>query len=183
MPGNAYDTVFEIALDQHGYFTASQAREHGVAKNTLSMMAGRGNVEHVSWGLYCISSLPPSEYSQYMEAVLWPGKRIGVVSHESALSLYGLSDVNPARIHITLPTGHRTHRDIPGHLRLHHADLGRDEVRRVEGVPVTTPERTIRDCHAVNLGARLLRQAIEEAHLEGYLTPEDANALRDELLP
>lgn len=183
MPGTAYDTVFDIALGQHGYFTSAQAREQGVKKPALSKMAKRGNIEHVSWGLYRVSSLPLSEYSQYMEAALWPGKRTGVISHESALSLYGLSDVSPARIHVTLPTSYRTHRDIPPLLQLHHADLERDEIRRVEGVPVTTPARTIRDCHAGHLGIQLLRQAIDEGQQQGYLTPGDANALRDELLP
>lgn len=183
MPGKSYEQILAIAVDQHGYVTTAQAREEGVSDNTLRMMATRGTIERVSWGVYRLPDLPPSEFSQYMEAVLWPGDQTGVISHESALSLYGFSDVNPARIHITLPTSYRTHRDIPRRLELHHAELDDDQVRRVEAVPVTTPERTIRDCHAADLGSRLLRQAIEEARREGYLTPDDADGLREALLP
>lgn len=183
MPGTSYQRILEIAIDQHGYVTTAQARNVGVSDNTLRMMATRGTIERVSWGVYRLPNLPPSEYSQYMEAVLWPGAQTGVISHESALSLYGFSDVNPAQMHITLPTSYRTHRDIPRRLQLHHAELDGDEIRRVEGVPVTIPERTIRDCHAAQLGPRLIRQAIEEAQREGYLAPDDADCLREALLP
>lgn len=183
MPGKAYEQVVQIAVEQHGFVTTSQAKERGVSDRALHMMAKRGTLHHVSWGLYRVPSLPPTEYSEFMEAVLWPGDRTGVISHESALSLYRLSDVSPGQIHITLPTDYRTHRDIPARFHLHHADLKDSEVRRVEGVPVTTPERTIRDCHAASVGVRLLRQAIDEGQGEGYLTPQKANDLREELLP
>lgn len=183
MPGSAYNTVVDLAAEQHGYVTTAQARESGVSADTLRKMAARGAIDRVAWGLYRVPTLPPSEYSEFMEAALWPADRTGVISHESALSLYGLSDVNPGQIHITLPADYRTHRDIPGRFHLHHSDLDDSEIRRVEGVPVTTPDRTLRDCHEAGVGTRLLRQAIDEGQREGYLTPQEADSLRDELLP
>lgn len=183
MPGSAYSTVVELAAERHGYVTTAQARSAGVSADTLRKMAARGTIERVSWGLYRVPSLPPSEHSEFMEAALWPADRTGVISHASALSLYGLSDVSPGQVHITLPADYRTRRDIPGRFVLHHADLDDSEIRRVEGVPVTIPGRTIRDCHAVGLGIRLIRQAIDEGQREGYLTPGEADGLRDELLP
>lgn len=183
MPGSSFEAVVELATEQHGYVTTSQARAVGVSKDALHMMAKRGTVERVSWGLYRVPSIPPSPYSEYMEAALWPGGRTATISHESALSVYGLSDVSPDRTHVTVPPNYRTHREVPDRLRLHHADLAQDEIRRVEGVPVTAPERTIRDCHAGHVSARLLRQAIEEGRREGYLTPERARELAAELLP
>ncbi len=119
-----------------------------------------------------------------MEAVLWPDGETGVVSHESALSLFKLSDVSPDRVHITLPTGYRIRRrQIPRRFSVHYADLESREVDSLEGVPVTTPERALRDCHQAGTGARLLRQAIEEAEREGYLSPAEAAVLTRELLP
>jgi len=110
-------------------------------------------------------------------------RKVGHDFSRVGLSVGGLSDVSPNRIHVTVPKSYRTHREVPDRHRLHHADLAADEIRRVEGVPVTAPERTIRDCHAGHLSARLLRQAIEEARREGYLTPERARELARELLP
>lgn len=175
MPGQAYEAVVRIAVRQHGYVTTAQAREHGVDRHALKKMANRGNLERVSRGLYRVPSLPYSEFSDYMEAVLWPEGETGVVSHESALSLFKLSDVSPDRVHITLPTGYRIRRrQIPRRFSVHYADLESREVDSLEGVPVTTPERALRDCHEAGTGARLLRQAIEEAEREGYLSPAAA---------
>lgn len=184
MPGQAYETVVDMAVRQHGFVTTAQARERGVSRQALRQMAERGSIERVSRGVYRVPSLPYSEYSDYMEAVLWPEGETGIISHESALALYGLSDASPSRIHVTLPAGYRIRRrEIPERFRVHHADLVAHDVDAVEGVPVTTPERTLRDCHAANVGVRLLRQAIEEAQREGYLAPDRAEALADELLP
>lgn len=184
MPGRSYETVVRIAGDHHGYVTTAQAEREGVTADALHMMAKRGTIERVSRGVYRVPSLPASEYSEYMKAVFWPDQKTGVVSHQSALSLYGLSDVNPAEVHVTLPRDYRIRRrQPPKWLQVHHADLAEDEIRQVEGVPVTTPERTLRDCRAAHVGARILRQAIEGAQREGYLAPGDAERLATELLP
>jgi predicted transcriptional regulator of viral defense system len=37
----------------------------------------------------------------------------GTISHESALALYGLSDVSPSKVHITLPPALRIRRTPP----------------------------------------------------------------------
>jgi hypothetical protein len=80
---------------------------------------------------------------------------VGVVCHQSALSIHGLSDVNPARIHLTLPAALRLRRQVPMVLVIHYADLASEDVERVEGVPVTTPARCIRDAHAIHLGSEV----------------------------
>jgi len=184
MPGRAYEAVVSLAVRQHGYVTTAQARQHGVDRHALKKMAKRGNIERISRGLYRVPSLPYSDFSDSMEAVLWPDGETGVISHESALSLFGLSDVSPDRVHITLPTGYRIRRrQIPRRFSVHYADLEPRDVDSVEGVPVTTPERSLRDCHEAGMGARLLRQAIEEAQREGYLSPAEAEALTQELIP
>ncbi len=41
-----------------------------------------------------------------MEAALWADGP-GVISHESALLLWGLADVNPRLIHLTVPPPYR----------------------------------------------------------------------------
>jgi predicted transcriptional regulator of viral defense system len=87
-----------------------------------------------------------------MEAALWPQVRrpdaYGVISHESALAIYGLSNASPAKVHVTLPTKFRIRRAVPKRLALQYADLTPKDVQRVEGVPVTTAARAIRDAHA-----------------------------------
>jgi predicted transcriptional regulator of viral defense system len=104
-----------------------------------------------------------------------------VISHESALALYEMSDANPSKLHITVPRSFRIRREVPGYLVVHHADLQPYEIRPFEGIPVTAPERTIRDCHARHLSRGLIRQAIDDARRQGYLSMRDAAGLQDEL--
>jgi predicted transcriptional regulator of viral defense system len=118
-----------------------------------------------------------------MAAVLWPHGVPGVLSHETALALYDLSDVNPAAIHLTVPATHRLRRPPPAGYRIHHGDLRPDEITGLEGLPITTVVRTLRDCREAHLGPALLRQALEEARRVGHLNAAAADQLEAELLP
>lgn len=183
MPGSEHEKILQIAADQFGYVTTAQAREHRVSGDALRKMAERGTLERVSRGVYRVPTFPTSLYAEHMEASLWPAGVRGVISHQSALGLYGLSDVSPARVHITVPEAFRIRREIPPHLEVHHADLEDGEITLFEGIPTTTPRRTIEDSHRAHLGSDLLRQALDDAEREGYLTPDHAAELRHELLP
>lgn len=182
MPGIAFNTLYELAVEQSGYVTTKQAREAGIRKETLAKMAARGILERVSWGVYRVVQFPISAEGQYVEASLWPMSVRGTISHESALALYGLSDVNPGKIHITVPTGSRIQREVPKMLVIHCADLSGSDIQVFEGIPITTAERAIRDCHAAHLGPALIRQAIRDGRRTGHLRATQAKALERELL-
>ena len=177
MPGKAYATLLELAADQHGYFTTVQAQEEGVSAGTVGTMFRRGTIDRVSYGVYRFVHFPATELSPFMEAVLWPYQTIGVLSHESALRLYSLSDVNPAKLHITLPLGFRVRRQIPEYLSIHGSDLEPGDRHIWEGIPVTTPRRTIADCTAASLGPALIGQALEEGVRRGLFTQQEADQL------
>jgi predicted transcriptional regulator of viral defense system len=181
MPGEAFSTVYEVAADQFGYFTVAQARDAGVSPMALVMMERRQTLERVSRGVYRLQQFPHGPLAGYMESVLWPIGAMGVISHESALALYGVSDVNPGRVHLTLPPGHRVRRGVPARLKLHYQMLDDEDRTLFEGIPVTTMARTIRDCRAAAVGDEILRQAVADAEREGLLPRDDAAALRREL--
>ena len=182
-----WDTVlYGIAEDQLGYFTAAQARAAGLHQVRLVQLAKQGHIERITRGVYRFTRFLASQLGHYMEAVLWPQVRrpdvVGVVSHQSALSVHGLSDVSPARIHLTLPTALRLRREVPKVLAIHYADLEPNEIERVQGVPVTTPARSIRDAHASHVGPELVAQAIADGRRSGSLSMVEADRLRRELL-
>lgn len=178
--------LYPIAEAQLGYFTASQVREVGLNTASLAQLANRGVLERVSRGVYRLSRYPSTALDSLMEAMLWPqaksGGLIGVISHESALAFYGMSEVSPSRIHITVPMDARMRRDVPRHLSIHRAKLDPAEVRKVDGIVVTTPERSLRDAAAAHLGWSLLRQAIEDGARSGHLSQSQATRLADEML-
>ena len=183
---NFIDELYQIAETQLGYFTASQAREANLNTANLAQLANRDVIERVSRGVYRIRRYPNTPLGSLMEAMLWPqaksGGPFGVISHESALAYYGMSDVNPARIHITVPSGARIRRDVPPYLTIHRATLRPDEIRKVDGILVTTPERSLHDAAASQLGHALLRQAIEDGARSGLFTPSHAHRLAQEHL-
>lgn len=187
MKPRRWDTLlYDLAEGQLGYFTTAQAREAGLHPVRLVQLHRHGDIERLSRGVYRLTRYPVSPLGQYMEAALWPQVRRpgaqATVSHESALAIYGLSDVSPAKVHITLPHALRIRRAVPRHLIIHYANLEAQDIRQVEGVPVTTAARTIRDVHAAHLGHALIHQAITDGRKTGHLTFDEADRLEQELL-
>jgi predicted transcriptional regulator of viral defense system len=183
MPGAKYGAVFEVAFDNFGYFTVEQATAIDVSPKTLHAMVRRGTLQHVSTGLYRVAAIPLSPLAEYMEASLWPRGPQGVISHDSALVLHDLSDVNPAKIHVTVPRSHRIIRATPPLYVVHRADLRDSEVEYVDGIPVTSPVRTIVDCHRAHLGPALIRQALADGVRRGVFSASQAKRLAAECLP
>jgi len=178
--------LYDIAERQLGYFTAAQARSAGVHQVRLVQLHQSGDIERISRGVYRLTRFPLSPLGQYMQAALWPQVRRpdarGVISHASALAIHELSEVSPAKIHVTLAQHLRVRRAVPACLVMHFAPLAPEDVELVEGVPVTTPMRTIRDVHAAHIGPAIVRRAIADGRRTGRLTHAEADRLTKDLL-
>jgi predicted transcriptional regulator of viral defense system len=181
MPTDLYAHLADVAAEQHGLVTQADARELGIAPARLVTLAQRGILERRSNGVYLVPLIPSDRWTGYMEAVLWPRGVRAVLSHETALDLYELSDVNPAKIHITVPKGHRPRREVPAAYVLHHADLTTNDVTHLEGVPIVTPERAIRQAAGTGLRPSLIQQAIRDGLRTGRLRRKQADELSREL--
>lgn len=177
----SYDTLHALALSQWGVFTAEQAKQSGVPWSSLTTMTQRGHLERLGTGLYRDRAAPESQWTPYMRAVLWPYKKPGVLSHETALALLDLSDANPSAIHITVPRRFRSMRTPPPGVVVHQADIAASEITAIEGLPTTSALRTIRDCADANIGPALLRQAMDDAQRKGWLTRDEQQTLQAEL--
>jgi predicted transcriptional regulator of viral defense system len=121
-------------------------------------------------------TVPTTELDAYMEATLMAGRR-SVLSHETALDLYELCDVNPAAIHLTVPREFRTRKDIPGAYRLHREDLAENDARWHEGIPIVSPKRAILDGIEQGLGWHLIDDAIKTARTHGLISKPTATRL------
>jgi predicted transcriptional regulator of viral defense system len=181
MPGFRYKQLAERASESYGYLTGADARELGVPMGTLNALARRGELKRIARGIYRVPLIPPHRLDQYMLATLWPDGR-GLISHESALDLYGLSDVNPAKLHVTVPRSYRTHRSVPSLYVLHAEDVAEVDRGSVDGIPVVSVAKAIRQAHEHHLRSSLVSQAIEDAEREGWLRRGQADQLRGELL-
>jgi predicted transcriptional regulator of viral defense system len=141
--------LFEIADQQQGFFTTKQAKAAGFAENTHPYHVKAGNWNREYRGIYRLVQYPLTDHSDFALWALWSRNRNeeieGVYSHHTVLSFYDLSDLNPAKIHMTVPTNFRRNSQIPGVLILHYADLPKNDVEDVQGFKMTRPLRAILD--------------------------------------
>src|SRR5665213_3175229 len=159
--------LFEFAEQQQGFFTTKQAKAAGFAENTHPYHVQARNWIREHRGIYRLASFPRGERPDLMLWSLWSRNRgeaaQGVFSHQTALSLHDLSDVMPAKLHMTVPRSFRRNSEIPRVLVLHLADFLQTDIGAVHGVRVTKPMRTILDLleHG-EVPLATLRQALRE---------------------
>lgn len=181
MPTARFTDLAELAADRFGLVTLPDAQRVGYEPGTLVKLAARGQLERISRGIYRVPFLPGGEMAAYMAATLWPQGAPGVLTHETALDLWNVSDVNPAKIHLTVPRSHRPQRAIPSAYAIHREDLDPSEVTAIEGVPTVKLTRAIRQCAAAHLGGDLLDQALRNGRARGLISAEEHDHLVREL--
>jgi predicted transcriptional regulator of viral defense system len=167
--------LFEFAQEQQGFFTTKQAKAAGFAENTHPYHVQVGNWIREHRGIYRLGLFPAADRPDLVLWALWSRNRNeeleGVYSHQTALSLYDLSDLNPARLHMTVPTHFRRNSDIPGILVLHYADVAEGDVQTAQGFKFTRPIRTILDLIEEDTVERsFIRQALRQAIDRGLIT-------------
>lgn len=169
--------LFEVAEQQQGFFTAKQAKAAGFAENTHPYHVQSGNWTREHRGIYRLALFPITDRPDLALWSLWSRNRSedvqGVYSHQTALSLYDLSDLNPSKLHMTVPTTFRRNSEIPGVLTLHHADLPEADIQTAQGFRFTRPLRTILDLIEAGATERsFIQQAVRDAVDRGLITRE-----------
>jgi predicted transcriptional regulator of viral defense system len=173
-----HDGLYWVAESQAGYFTAEQALAAGMDRSTLRHHARPGGrYERARRGLYRLRHFPSIPQEHVVAAWLALSKVPAIVSHESALELYDLSDVIPNAVHVTVPREKRGQRPRPG-VRFHTLEHPPDanEIRRVAGVLATTPERTIVDSLETGSQPEQIELATRQALERGLTTPRRLRA-------
>jgi len=181
---NAERVLFEIAKTQGGYFTAQQAIHAGFSNKNHKYHVEAGNWIREWRGIFRLARFPLREDAQYSLWGVWSMNRKGipqgVYSHETALSLFELSDVQPVKHHMTVPRGYRRHSEIPKVLHLHHSIIEPSEFEERDGYRVTKPYRTFVDLvKSMTLSPEFIKQAVKQAIGRGYLTHAKYRALKE----
>ncbi|WP_437713304.1 type IV toxin-antitoxin system AbiEi family antitoxin domain-containing protein [Sorangium sp. So ce448] len=178
-----WNRLFETAAAQEGLFTTKQAAEAGYSPQLLVHYVHTGRAVRVRRGIYRLVHFPAGEHEELLDAWLW-SELAGVVSHQSALALHGLSDVLPAQIHLTLPQAWRRRRfRVPAGIVLYHADVPPDDRSWFGAVPTTNPRRSLNDCAQGGLSPDLLRQAALQALRRGLVVRNELGDVETALKP
>jgi len=167
-----YASLFALASAQAGYFTTRQAAGHGVSWRALTHHTHSGRFQRVRRGLYRFRDYPSSPYEDVVAAWLTIGAARGIVSHETALDIYDLTDIIPSSVHLTVPRAQRGLRPPAGVVlhTTHHA-LRDDDITIREGVRLTTPERTLLDAAEAGTATDQVERGIQTAIKRGWVTP------------
>ena len=182
---SAFTNLFNVVTDQHGFFTTKQAEAAGFRRQSHYYHVQTGDWIREHRGIYRLTHFPSPERPDLVRWWLWSRNRQdvpqGIYSHETALTLHDLSDVMPAKIHMTVPKNFRRMGPAPHALVLHQGTVSQADIERVEGVPVTKPLRTILDLlRESRVSQDVLVQALREGLHRGIITQK---AIRETSLP
>ena len=168
-----------IAGSQAGYFSAGQALGAGYSYPAQHYHAVHHNWLRVGRGIFRLPEWPSSAHEDLVRWTLW-SRRKGVISHESALAVHGLGDVNPERVHLSVPRGFRAKAEG---VVLHRAVVPPAEREDHSGFWVTTPLRSLVDVASGSLDLDQVATAVAEALQRGLVTPRRLRARADAMDP
>jgi very-short-patch-repair endonuclease len=152
----------ELARRQHGVVSRRQLLELGHARATVSGWEKDGKLHRLHRGVFAVGHEALSWDGRCMAAVL--ANEPAVASHITAGWIWGLLRYKPGTFHLTAPTRrHRKERVV-----VHFAALVPEDLTIVDGIPVTSPARTVLDLAAGKSRdvGRLLERANERRLLD-----------------
>src|SRR3954471_9971641 len=145
--------IARLAMRQHGVVARRQLRALGLSNAAVAHRVAAGRLHRVHHGVYAVGHRLLAPRGWWLAAVLACGPG-AVLSDASAAALWGLRPSAPIRPDVSVRTS--AGRARPG-VRIHRrAGLRPDETTTCDGIPVTTPARTVLD-----LAARLPPRALE----------------------
>ena len=162
---NLRQALFRLAAKQGGYFTAADAKRVGYSHQAQAYHVRAGNWHRAGRALFRLVEWVPDQYDDLIRWTLWSGGR-GVVSHESALAVHEIGELEPSRVHLTVPPSFRRRDE---RVALHRATLPAEDVVVHGGLHLTTVVRSLVDV-APSTDEDQLGRAIEEARNAGAMT-------------
>jgi predicted transcriptional regulator of viral defense system len=170
MPDQA---VARFAAKHHGVFALRHAYLRGITPKAAEHRIRTGQWIRIH---ECVFSVPgaPRTWKRDLLAACWAGGFRAVASHRSAAALWGLAGGRKDVQEITCPRWRRARHDG---LAVHESTaLDPIDVTLVDGIPVTTPERTLLDLAAV-CGFRTVEMAFNRAEHEGLVTGDSVRGM------
>ena len=172
---NRPDRLYAVAERQGGYFTSADASALGYTTAHQYFHVKQGNWVRVDRGIYRLKRFPSIKHEDLIRWWLWSRKK-GVISHESAATVYDLGDMLPSKAHLTVPPGFR--KKATAGVLLHKAQLGKTDVETREGFRVTMPLRTVLDLARGHTDPERLTAVVKDAIKKGLV---EKKALLDTL--
>lgn len=160
----------QLAARQHLVFTIEQAHACDVAPGQVATRVRRRQWQRVYPRVYAATAGPLLIPARLTAALFYAGAD-ALVGHATAAALWGLPVPTSETVHLVIPHGRQVARQ-PG-LEIHRAvDLPAEHRRRLQGLPVTSIDRTVADC-LLSVRDRVAARALLAAAVQaGRTSPE-----------
>lgn len=155
-----------------GPFTRQALLDDGVSPDAVDRRVKTGHLTVLYPGVYAIAGAPLTRHAHHLAATLACGPR-AVLSSVNAAVGWAVIRSADTELHVTVPASSRRG---PRGIAVHRADLARHEVRRKDGLLVTSPVRTLLDLAATH--PHLLERAINEAYALRLVRPGELEPIR-----
>jgi len=139
---SATESIHELIARQFGVITKEQAGALGVGASALSRRVASGELARVFPGIYRATVAAPTQRQFALAAALWAGDG-ALVSHGTAARLWEFEHGGSSRIELWLPS----ERNLRSDNAVVHRGTRLDRADRtvLDGIPITTPTRTLID--------------------------------------
>jgi transcriptional regulator with AbiEi antitoxin domain of type IV toxin-antitoxin system len=135
-----------MAAEHHSVFTTGHARAAGITAKQREHRLKSGEWVEIYRNVYRFAGVPAT-WKGNLLAACWAGGFRAVASCRSAAALYGLAGGRTDVVEITCPRWRRARH--PRLIVRESLALDTCDVRVVDGIPVTSPERTLLDLAGV----------------------------------
>ncbi|MFF2299308.1 type IV toxin-antitoxin system AbiEi family antitoxin domain-containing protein [Arthrobacter sp. NPDC058127] len=161
----------DLAAEQWGLVTTSQARGLGMSAQTVARLTNQGALERLTHGVHRVAGTPPSPLDELRAAwlALDPTRRQSerlrdkdpiAVAYRSAAAIHELGDLEADRFEFISGARKQTRRPD---IRLHRGQIDPGEWTTVEGLPVTSVLRTVADLAAEHVDGGHLATVVRDA--------------------
>jgi very-short-patch-repair endonuclease len=148
----------EFAAHHHGVVSVGQLRDLGFDRDAIARRVESGRLHRFYRGVYAVGHTILTPRGRWLAAVLACGEG-AALSHRSAGALWGIRPTAAARVDVTV--SHASGVRSTAAIAVHRTRRPAETVTR-DGIPVTTPGRTLADL-ATALPRRQLEKAAEMA--------------------
>jgi very-short-patch-repair endonuclease len=167
--------ISRVAERQGGVVARPQLVELGLSPQAIDRRVQMGRLHPMHRGVYAVGHRRVAANGRRWAAILALGGG-AVVSHGTAAAAWSLRKSASRVIHVTVPD--RGGRKRRAGIRVHRPEqLPPDEVTTLDGLPITTPARTLLDLAASGLHDRALEAALDAAEITGRLDFADLHRL------
>jgi hypothetical protein len=167
--------IIEQARRNGGSITTGEAQALGASRQWLARRVEDGWLERIAPSTFFL----PGADSEWRATLAAACHRLGaVVSHESAAQLHGLPGLRRGLLIVSVPV--RRSNRFPGVEVRQKTDLSAVHLTEHDGLPVTTPARTIMDL-AAHLGVKRLARLVDWCVATGQTSHEALLVTHSEL--